>query len=443
MKTIPDTFSIITLGCAKNTVDARSMSALLTRSGLREISNDGLAEFIIVNTCGFIDPARQESMETLRSLASKKKNNQKLIAAGCLSEREKSRIYREIPQLNAALGTRRWMDIVRVIERTKADQNQPYMHFPLAEKIGADPIGVMRAAIQGGSAYLKIADGCDRTCAFCAIPLIKGRMVSRSLEAILSDANKLAQAGVREINLIAQDTTSWGKDLQISDGLPKLLKKLLEIEPVIPWIRVLYAFPGEISQDLISLFKNEPRILPYLDIPLQHAHPAILRAMRRPADIESVKNLLDDLKAQIPHIAIRTTFIVGFPGEGFAEFETLLKFVDSMRFDRVGIFPYYPEQGTSSINLDDTTAQSEKERRVSELAALQESISLDLNRSLIGEEIDVLVEGFSSGMSVARSYRDAPEIDGLVFIRSKLEVGELFRVRVTDALVHDLNAELV
>ncbi len=443
MKITPGTFSIISLGCAKNTVDARSMSALLTQTGLRECSESNQAEIIIVNTCGFILPARQESLETLKSLAEVKPENQILIAAGCLSEREKGDLLLQIPGLDAAIGTRRWMDIARVIARIRDNKGQPYAHFPIADGIGADPQGISRVAIQGVSAYLKIADGCDRTCAFCAIPQIKGRMISRPMEAILADAHALSEAGVQEVNLIAQDTTSWGRDLGIVDGLPVLLRQLIEIKPEISWIRVLYAFPGAISSALIDLLQFQPRILPYLDLPLQHAHPSILSAMRRPSDIDDVKSLITQLRTRIPQLAIRSTFIVGFPGEGQDEFETLLSFIKSTRFDRVGIFPYYHEPGTSAFKLEETVMQAEKEERVEILAAHQESISFELNCSWIGKEMDVLVEGYGSGMSVARSFRDAPEIDGLVFIQSKLPIGKISRVRITDAMTHDLAAEVI
>jgi len=300
---------------------------------------------------------------------------------------------------------------------------------------------VPRVAVQGGSAYLKIADGCDRGCAFCAIPLIKGPMVSRPIQAILNDAVLLQEMKVKEAILIAQDSTAYGRDLGMRDGLPLLLKEIMSAAPEIPWLRVMYTFPGAISDELVNVMAENNRVLPYLDLPLQHAHPEVLKRMRRPADIQLVKKTITKVRSAVPGVALRTTFIVGFPGETEAEFQYLQDFLEEMRFDHVGIFPYYHEQGTSAFNEADNLSQELKEERIQKLAAAQEKISLEINQSFIGRSLEVLIEGNGDGISAGRSYRDAPEIDGLVMFNEELPAGSLIGARITGALIHDLIAK--
>jgi ribosomal protein S12 methylthiotransferase len=436
-----DSFYIESLGCAKNGVDSRSMAELLIRAGYKESNLPEKAEIVIVNTCGFILPAREESLRTLREFAAVKKSDQILIAAGCLSEKEKFRLVDEVEGLDAAFGTRRWADILRVVEKAKQHPVSPYLHFPETAVIQESIQKVARVSVQGGSAYLKIADGCDRGCAFCAIPLIKGPMVSRPLQAILDDAVLLQEMDVKEIILIAQDSTVYGRDLGIKDGLPLLLKHLSNTVPKIPWIRVMYTFPGAISDDLIKVMAEQTQVLPYLDIPLQHAHPDVLRRMHRPANIQIVKETIIKVRSTIPDVALRTTFIVGFPGETEAEFQNLLDFLIEMRFDHVGIFPYYHEEGTSAYQLKDSISSEVKQNRIQKLAAAQEIISLEINKGFIGKTIEVLVEGNGDGISAGRSYRDAPEIDGLVMFDEVISPGSLVAGRVTGALIHDLIAK--
>jgi ribosomal protein S12 methylthiotransferase len=434
----PRSFYIESLGCAKNSVDSRSMAELLQKAGYAEHAKPGNAGVIIVNTCGFIQPAREESLQVLRDFAGSKKDGQLLLAAGCLSEKEKRQLTQAVHGLDAALGTRRWADIVGVVEAARQPRTSPYLHFPETPSIPRGDAQVARTAQQGGSAYLKIADGCDRVCAFCAIPLIKGPMVSRDLPDILADAQSLQKTGVKEIILIAQDATAYGRDLGMRDGLPLLLKELEDAIPGLPWVRIMYTFPGSISRDLINTMANSTQIVPYLDIPLQHAHPDVLRRMRRPADVENVHTTLNMARAAMPGLAIRTTFIVGFPGETEQEFEYLLDFVGEMRFDHVGIFPYYHESGTKAFGEPDSVPEEVKQTRIQALAALQEEVSLSINQSYIGKHLQVLVEGNGDGISAGRSYRDAPEIDGLVMLDEVIPPGEMATTQITGALIHDL-----
>lgn len=432
-------FYIHSLGCPKNSVDSQSMAELLVKQGYQMAENQQSAGIIIVNTCGFIQPARQEALDLLKEIMREKKASQKVIAAGCLTQREKGLVTAEVPGLDALIGTRRWMDILPVVRQLEMAANLPITS--IAEtKLAMEDAHIMRASHLGGYAYLKIADGCDRGCAFCAIPLIKGAQVSRKSADILRDVRILQDEGVQELVLIAQDVTAYGHDLGMKDGLPILLKDILKTAPAIPWIRLLYTYPGEISQDLITLMAEQPHILPYLDIPLQHAHPDILRRMHRPADMEQVKASIQSMREQIPNLSIRSTFIVGFPGETEQEFQVLLDFIKVMRFDRVGIFPYSHEQGTDAFKYSDDVSPAEKEERIQRLAALQEEISAQKNQEFVGKEMDVIVDGVGDAISVCRSYRDAPEIDGMVMVDGELEIGKITAVKITAALVHDLVA---
>jgi ribosomal protein S12 methylthiotransferase len=300
---------------------------------------------------------------------------------------------------------------------------------------------VIRAAVQGTSAYLKLADGCRRSCAFCAIPLIKGPAVSRPPEAILADAAWLAEQGVQEIILIAQDTTDYGHDLEMQEGLASLLEQLVAEVPQVPWIRLMYAYPGRVTPRLIETMARHPQILPYLDIPLQHAHPDVLRRMRRPADVERVRRTVERLRAAMPEIAIRATFLVGYPGETGTEFRALLNFVTEIAFDRLGVFAYSHEEGTPAAALEDDVPSGVKEERRERLMAVQQPISLAKNQALVGETLDVLIEGHDEGLSVGRSYRDAPEIDGLVLVQAELPVGQIVPVHIVAALEYDLVGE--
>jgi ribosomal protein S12 methylthiotransferase len=446
-------YYLLSLGCAKNTVDSESMGALLEQAGYHGTDDARHAEVLIVNTCGFIGPARDESIHALRELAAIKKPDQYLIAAGCLSQRYGHDLPAQVPELDGVIGTRRWMDIVDLVRRLRDRKHPgPIYHLPDdALTVGADERGIHRVAVQGASAYLKIADGCRRPCAFCAIPAIKGTAVSRPADRILDEARALRDRGVKELILIAQDTTDYGHDLGINDGLAQLLERLVSAVPDVPWIRLMYAYPGYVTDRLIAVMAGHHQIVPYLDIPLQHADRRTLQRMRRPANLEWVHDTLDKMRAALPDLAIRTTFIVGYPGETDEEFETLIKFVEEKRFDRVGCFTYSYEPGTPSADLPDQVDEDVKAARRDLLMSVQQPISLGRNQALVGKRLEVLVEGYAEEtdedghptgdtLSLARSYRDAPEIDGYVLIEGELPVGELVPVRVTGAMVYDLIA---
>ncbi len=430
---------MVSLGCAKNTVDSESMAQLLSGSGYRIVDDPAKARVLIVNTCGFIGPAKEESFRVLGELAEQKRSGQLLIAAGCLTQRYGVEVARQVPGIDGILGTRRWMDIVEVVDGLRQDGHpQPVYHLPEAATIGTDERGALRVAVQGASAYIKIADGCRRPCAFCAIPLIKGTAVSRPMESILEEARLLQQGGVREIVLIAQDTTDYGHDLGMTDGLSQLLERLVIAAPDIDWIRIMYAYPGYVTDRLIEVMASHPQIVPYLDMPLQHAHPATLKRMRRPANMDWVYRTLDKMRAALPDLALRTTFIVGYPGETEEEFQTLLDFVQRIRFDKVGAFKFSFEPGTTSEPLGDPVPAEVKEERWNRLMEAQQQISLERNQALVGRTLKVLIEGQGDGISMGRSYRDAPEIDGLVIVEGELPAGQMASVRITGGMAYDL-----
>jgi ribosomal protein S12 methylthiotransferase len=342
------------------------------------------------------------------------------------------------------------MDIVEVVRQLRDGKHpEPVYHLPDAPTVGADEHGALRVAVQGASAYIKIADGCRRPCAFCAIPLIKGTAVSRPVEAVLQEARALQALGVRELILIAQDTTDYGQDLGLKNGLAHLLERLVgsletsaacdDGQAGVAWIRLMYAYPGYVTDRLIDVMANHPQIAPYLDMPLQHAHPAMLRRMRRPANVDWVYRTLEKLRASLPDLALRTTFIVGYPGETDAEFQALLDFVEEIRFDRVGAFQFSFEPGTASEPLGDPVPAEVKQERWERLMELQQTISLEKNQAFVGRTLDVLIEGQGDGLSLGRSYRDAPEIDGMVIIEGDLPPGELIPVRITGAMAYDLS----
>jgi ribosomal protein S12 methylthiotransferase len=436
------TFFLISLGCPKNLVDSEGIAALLQRAGYRPAASADEAEVLLVNTCGFIDSARDESLQVLSELAESKQPDQILIAAGCYPQRNAGELSQAVPALDGLLGTRRWMEIVPLVEQLTAGRSgTPLVQVGEAGEEDERRIVLPRVALQGGSAYLKLAEGCSRTCAFCAIPLIKGPSVSRSPQAILADAAWLAERGVQEIILIAQDVTSYGRNRGGNYGLIELLDDLVAAVPGVPWIRVMYAFPGQVLDRLGKAMARHPQILPYVDIPLQHAHPDVLQRMRRPSDVEGVRRTIAGLRARAPGIALRTAFIVGFPGETEEEFEALLDFVQDMAFDRVGVFVYSHERGTPAGQLVDDVPPKVKETRRERLLAVQQPISLARNQAMVGRTLDILVEGQEQGLSVGRSYRDAPEIDGLVLVQAALPVGQIVPVRVTAALEYDLIAE--
>ncbi len=434
-------FYLINLGCPKNEVDAEGMATRLVAAGHRRAASQRAADLLIVNTCGFIAAARAESLETLRRLAAQKRPRQALIAAGCLAEREGAALARRVPGIDGYIGTRHWSQIVPLVEEVAQRRGRP--PACLRQPGPGNLVAPMVRRATGPTAYIKIADGCDAPCAFCAIPRIKGPQRSKPRQAILAEARALAEAGVREIILIAQDTTAYGRDLDERGGLAALLPAILAEAPELTWLRVMYAYPQHIDSRLIDALAADPRICHYLDLPLQHGHPDLLRRMRRPHDPEAIVRLVDALRAAMPDIALRTTFIVGFPGETEAEFQALLDFMGAMRFDRVGVFTYSRERGTPAAGLPAQVPPHVRRERYERAMAFQQEISRQRNAAHVGRTLPVLIEGAEGGVSAGRSYRDAPEIDGLVLVDGPQPVGEFLPVRITGAMEYDLAGEVV
>ncbi|MGA9350082.1 MAG: 30S ribosomal protein S12 methylthiotransferase RimO, partial [Anaerolineae bacterium] len=365
-----------------------------------------------------------------------KRPGQLLIAAGCLSQRYGRELVKEVPGLDGIIGTRRWMEITALVEALSSDGDRPMV------MIGDPPVppvaSMSRSVVQGVSAYLQIADGCSAPCSFCAIPMIKGPARSRPIEAIVDEARQLATQGVKEIVLIAQDTTAYGRDRGQRDALPGLIKAILKAAPELPWLRLMYAYPQHVTPRLIEAMAQHPQVCHYLDLPLQHAHPDTLRRMNRPHHVDRVRRLITGLRAAMPDIALRTSFIVGYPGETEEESKALLDFVEEVAFDRVGVFVYSREEGTPAAVLPDQVPDQVKEERYQKLMELQQGISLARNRQMMGQTLDVLVEGSGDGLSVGRSYHDAPEVDGLVLVKEELPIAEMVPVLITGAMEYDL-----
>ena len=440
-------FYLESLGCPKNLVDAHGMTRLLAHLGHKPVEDLRRAEVIIVNTCGFVEDARAESLGELRKLARKKRAGQVLIAADCLSQLWGDRLLVEVPGIDAVLSTRRWSEIgslVRDLQEGRGRRQRERMALlgdglPAETRVaGAGPL----AARQGATAYLKIAEGCSAPCAFCTIPLIRGPAASRPAEEVVDEAAALAAEGVREMILIAQDTTAYGRDRGEVDALPGLLQSILAAAPDLDWLRLMYAYPGRVSSRLVEVMAGDPRVCRYLDLPLQHAHPDVLRRMKRPPDVERTRRLVEELRAAMPDVSLRTTFIVGYPGESEAEFQALLDFMAEMRFDRVGAFAYSPEEGTPAAELPGAVPEEVKTERYERLMALQQGISMEINQAQVGRTLDVLVEGQGDGLSVGRSYRDAPEIDGMVILPGQVPVGSILPVSITGAMEYDLLGQL-
>jgi len=431
-------FYLVTLGCPKNTVDAEAMSGLLLAAGWRQTQRADRADVLIANTCGFIEAARQESLDTLRQLARAKRPGQKLLAAGCLSQRWGSQLQALVPGLDGILGTREWARIVSCVDELCGLSTQA----PVRSSEQISVVASMHRLHTGHSAYLKISDGCSAACAFCAIPQIKGPHQSKERAAVLREVRELADAHIQEIILIGQDTTAYGQDLGEHDALPSLIQDICRAAPEVPWLRLMYAYPQHVSPRLIELIATNPQLCHYLDLPLQHAHPETLRRMRRPSDVEQVRVLIQQLRAAVPDIALRTTFIVGFPGETEPEFDALLEFLRWASFDRVGVFVFSSEEGTPAAGLPDQVPTQLAHERYERAMELQRSISLQRNQLQVGRTLPVLVEGYGDGVSLSRSYRDAPEIDGYVLLPGRLAVGEMVQARIASALEYDLTAEM-
>jgi len=435
-------YHLISLGCPKNTVDAQGMASRLNAAGHTPTDDAQAADLLIVNTCGFIAEARDESLAVLRELAAAMRPDQRLVATGCMAQYTPEMLRQAVPQLKGLLGTRRWREVLNLVERMQTNPGQVAL---LGDPPGGPGISThgSRAAVQGASAYLEIAEGCSAPCAFCAIPAIKGPARSRPVADVVGDARALATQGVKEIVLIAQDTTAYGHDRGQNDALPGLIEAIIEAVPALAWLRLMYAYPQHIGPHLIETMARCPQVCHYLDIPLQHGHPDVLRRMRRPHDVDRVRRLIEDLRTAMPDIALRTTFIIGYPGETENEFETLLDFVAEIAFDHVGTFTYSPEAGTPAAELPDQLPNEVKIERYERLMTLQQNISLERNQTQVGRTLDVLLEGSGDGLSVGRSYRDAPEIDGLVIVAGELPAGEMVAVHIEKAMEYDLAGRVV
>jgi ribosomal protein S12 methylthiotransferase len=442
-------YYLLTLGCAKNTADSDGIGALLRRAGMDEAQDSQNADVLIVNTCGFLQASRKESLGALRELGEQKRDGQLLIAAGCLISRYGEEVKRQVPQVDSVIDAGKWLALPRLIDHLKAHGSasrdwlaEAYAGLP-AEQIGARSIvELLPRSEQGPSAFLKIADGCDRPCSFCIIPAIKGAHHSKRPDAILAEARDLVAQGVKEIVLVAQDTTAYGWDFGQRDALAPLIDRLCTEVDGLQWLRLMYAYPGHVSPRLIETLAGYPQIVHYLDIPLQHAHPETLKRMRRP-NLLVTRQMLSNLRAAMPDLAIRTTFIVGFPGETNEEFAALLDFLKEQQFDRVGIFEYSPEEGTPAALLSNPVSRATKKHRRDQAMALLQKISRQKNKTWIGRELNVLIEGVGDGVSIGRSYRDAPEVDGVVIIQGEVAAGDFAHVRITQAIEYDLMAEIV
>jgi ribosomal protein S12 methylthiotransferase len=448
-------YYMLTLGCAKNVADSDGIGALLERAGYSVAEHSRDADVLIVNTCGFLQASRQESLGALRDLGDEKRNGQLLIAAGCLISRYGETVQKEVPQVDGVIDAGRWLALPRFLEYLRGNvratgsdwMSEAYAGLPgeLSPRIDGGLISARsvveplpRKAI-GPSAYLKIADGCDRPCTFCIIPAIKGAHRSKPIDAVVAEARDLVAQGVKEIVLVAQDTTAYGWDWGKRDVLATLIERLCGEVEGLQWLRLMYTYPGHITPRLIETIGRCPQALHYIDVPLQHAHPETLKRMQRP-NINVTRLMLDSLRAALPDVSIRTTFIVGFPGETDEEFQGLLEFLQEQGFDRVGVFEYSKEEGTPAATLAHQVSRKVKERRREEAMARQQKISLAKNQHLVGKELDVLIEGSGDGITISRSYRDAPEVDGVVIIQKELPVGQFMRVRVTQAMEYDLMA---
>ena len=429
-------FHIVTLGCPKNSVDSEMMAELLQQAGHRAVDRPRRADVLIVNTCGFIEDARRESYAILEELARAKSSRQRLVAAGCLAQRYGDEIRRQVPQVGAIIGSRSWPEIVRLLAALESEEP-----LTLVRQESQVVTSVRRQATMGATAYLKIADGCDAACAFCAIPLIKGHQQSKLQADIVCEARELVEQGVREIILIAQDTGMYGRDLGQRDALPDLLLAILASAPELDWLRLMYAYPGHISRRLIATMAQHPQICHYVDIPLQHGHPDVLRRMRRPSNVEAIYKLVEVLRQAMPDIALRSAMIVGFPGESEQEFQGLLDFLGRLAFDKVGVFAYSLEDGTAAAQLPGRVPSQVIAERYERAMLQQQDISWQRNQEQLGRELPILIDGTGDGLSVGRSYRDAPEIDGLVLIPQEFTAGDMVLARIVEAQEYDLVAQ--
>lgn len=434
----------ISLGCDKNLVDSEMMMGLLHDRGYEFTDNEEEADIIVINTCGFINDAKEESINTILEMAKYKENNLKaLIVAGCLVERYKNEILQELPEIDAIVGTTAFDKICDVVDDVLADKK----HNELESINKMCRPDVKRIITTGGYySYLKIAEGCDKHCTYCSIPMIRGTYRSVPMDELVKEAEYLADNGVKELIIVAQEITVYGKDLYGEKKLPELLHRLCKI-PGIQWIRLLYCYPEEITDELIETIRTEKKICHYIDMPIQHASDKILKAMGRRTNNAELRNIISKLRKEIPDICLRTTLITGFPGETEEDHQILLDFIDEMEFDRLGVFTYSPEEDTKAASLDNQVDEEVKLCRKDDIMELQQEISMDKSERLVGKEIEVIIEGKASDedVYVGRSYMDAPSVDGYVFINSEEELmsGDFAKVRIVKAMEYDLIGDLI
>jgi ribosomal protein S12 methylthiotransferase len=428
-----DKVNVITLGCSKNTVDSEVLMGQLNANGIDVVHESTKEDFnvVIINTCGFIDKAKEESINTILQFAEAKTQGyiEKLYVTGCLSQRYKDSLETEIPEVDAYFGT---LELPALLNKFNAD----YKHELIGERI---------LTTANHYAYLKISEGCNRKCTFCAIPLMRGLHVSRPIEELVQEAKNLAKQGVKELMLIAQELTYYGLDIYKKRKLNELLHALCQVEGI-EWIRLHYAYPSQFPLDVLELMNAEPKICKYLDIPLQHANDNVLKRMKRNITNAETKALINSIRATVPNIAIRTTMLVGFPGESEEDFNDLKNFVEEMRFDRLGVFTYSHEENTGAHKLDDDIPQEIKEQRASELMEIQSAISYELNQQKIGQVFKVLIDKKEGDFFIGRTAFDSPEVDNEVLIPAAtnyLRVGDFANVKIIEAREFDLEAELV
>lgn len=436
--------SFVTLGCEKNLVDTEIMSGIVSEHGFELTDNREEATVIVVNTCGFIDAAKEESVNTILDMADYKKTGalKALIVSGCLTQRYKEQLMKEMPEIDGIVGTGDFPRISEIVREALAGKKPVYVGNPVFNYEQRLP---RRLTTPRHTAHIKIAEGCDNACTFCSIPLMRGKFRSRSIESIVAEATELAAQGVREISLIAQDSTNYGRDLYDTFKLPELLNRVSEV-PGVEWVRLHYAYPGFFTDELIETMANNPKICKYVDMPLQHSEDAILKRMRRPGRQKDVRALIAKIRERIPDVSLRTSIIVGFPGETEEDFNRLVDFIREMKFDRLGVFTYSREEDTPAARLPDQVPEDVKEHRANILMEVQREISREVIGKHVGKVLDVLIERYDgrNDVYVGRTMYDAPEVDGEVFVSGgRAEIGTLSKVKITHAHEYDLSGVAV